>query len=104
MDIQEKIDTIVKNNKVVLMMKGTKQFPQCGFSGRAVELLKACDCHDFFVVNILQDPEMRQGAKEYADWPTFPQLYINGEFIGGADIMWEMYQTGELQQALVSQS
>ncbi|MBR3482500.1 MAG: Grx4 family monothiol glutaredoxin [Neisseriaceae bacterium] len=100
MDIQEKIDNIVKSHKVVLMMKGTKQFPQCGFSGRAVELLKAAGCEDYFVVNILQDPEMRQGAKEYADWPTFPQLYINGEFVGGADIMWEMYQAGELQQAL----
>lgn len=100
MDIQQKIDNIVKGNKVVLMMKGTKQFPQCGFSGRAVELLKAAGCEDYFVVNILQDPEMRQGAKEYADWPTFPQLYINGEFVGGADIMWEMYQAGELQQAL----
>ncbi|MBP5789296.1 MAG: Grx4 family monothiol glutaredoxin [Neisseriaceae bacterium] len=100
MDIQEKIDNIVKSHKVVLMMKGTKQFPQCGFSGHAVDLLKACNCHDYFVVNILQEPEIRQGAKEYADWPTFPQLYINGEFIGGADIMWEMYQTGELQQAL----
>lgn len=104
MDIQQKIDDIVKSHKVVLMMKGTKQFPQCGFSGRAVELLKAAGCEDYFVVNILQDPEIRQGAKEYADWPTFPQLYINGEFIGGADIMWEMYQAGELQQALVSQS
>lgn len=100
MDIQQKIDDIVKSHKVVLMMKGTKQFPQCGFSGRAVELLKAAGCEDYFVVNILQEPEIRQGAKEYADWPTFPQLYINGEFIGGADIMWEMYQTGELQQAL----
>lgn len=97
MNIQERIDGIVKGNKVVLMMKGTKQFPQCGFSGRAVELLKAVGCEDYFVVNILQDPEMRQGAKEYADWPTFPQLYINGEFVGGADIMWEMYQAGELQ-------
>lgn len=100
MDIQQKIDDIVKSHKVVLMMKGTKQFPQCGFSGRAVELLKAAGCEDYFVVNILQEPEIRQGAKEYADWPTFPQLYINGEFIGGADIMWEMYQAGELQQAL----
>ena len=102
MDIQQKIDNIVKSHKVVLMMKGTKQFPQCGFSGHAVDLLKACHCHDYFVVNILQEPEIRQGAKEYADWPTFPQLYINGEFIGGADIMWEMYQAGELQQALAS--
>ena len=100
MDIQQKIDEIVKSHKVVLMMKGTKQFPQCGFSGRAVELLKAAGCEDYFVVNILQEPDIRQGAKEYADWPTFPQLYINGEFIGGADIMWEMYQAGELQQAL----
>ena len=100
MDIQQKIDEIVKSHKVVLMMKGTKQFPQCGFSGRAVELLKAAGCEDYFVVNILQEPEIRQGAKEYADWPTFPQLYINGEFIGGADSMWEMYQAGELQQAL----
>lgn len=100
MDIQQKIDEIVKSHKVVLMMKGTKQFPQCGFSGRAVKLLKAAGCEDYFVVNILQEPEIRQGAKEYADWPTFPQLYINGEFIGGADIMWEMYQAGELQQAL----
>ncbi|MBR7059894.1 MAG: Grx4 family monothiol glutaredoxin [Neisseriaceae bacterium] len=100
MDIQEKIDEIVKNNRVVLMMKGTPQFPQCGFSGRAVELLQACGCRDFFAVNILQEQDIRQGAKEYADWPTFPQLYINGEFIGGSDIMMEMYQAGELQQAL----
>ena len=97
MDIQQKIDEIVKSHKVVLMMKGTRQFPQCGFSGRAVDILKAAGCTDYFVVNILQDPEIRQGAKEYADWPTFPQLYINGEFVGGADIMWEMYQAGELQ-------
>ncbi|MBQ9260342.1 MAG: Grx4 family monothiol glutaredoxin [Neisseriaceae bacterium] len=102
MNIQEKIDNIVKGNKVVLMMKGTRQFPQCGFSGRAVEILKAAGCTDYFVVNILEDPEIRQGAKEYADWPTFPQLYINGEFVGGADIMWEMLQAGELQALLAA--
>lgn len=100
MSVQDKIDSIVKSNRIVLMMKGTKQFPQCGFSGRAVEILRLCNCDDYFVVNILSDQEIRQGAKEYADWPTFPQLYVNGEFIGGADIMLEMYQTGELQTLL----
>jgi monothiol glutaredoxin len=97
MDVQSKIDGIVKGSKVVLFMKGDKQFPQCGFSGRAVQILKACGVDEFTTVNVLADEDVRQGIKQYANWPTIPQLYINGEFIGGSDIMMEMYQSGELQ-------
>ena len=99
-DVQQRIDTLVKSNRVVLFMKGTAQFPQCGFSGRAVQLLKACGVNDLTTVNVLEDEEIRQGIKEYSDWPTIPQLYVNGEFVGGSDIMMEMYQSGELQQLL----
>ena len=100
MDIQKTIDDIVKTHKVVLFMKGTPKFPQCGFSSKAVQLLQQSGCKDFFPVNVLENDEIRQGIKLYADWPTIPQLYINGEFMGGADIMMEMYEAGELQQAL----
>ncbi|WP_019560613.1 MULTISPECIES: Grx4 family monothiol glutaredoxin [Caldimonas] len=99
-DVQQRIDDLVKSHRVVLFMKGTAQFPMCGFSGRAVQLLKACGVNDFKAVNVLEDEAIRQGVKEYANWPTIPQLYVNGEFIGGSDIMTEMYQSGELQQVL----
>ena len=81
-------------------MKGTKQFPQCGFSARAVQILQAVGCHDFVTVNVLEDEGIRQGIKEYANWPTIPQLYVKGEFLGGSDIMMEMFEAGELQAAL----
>jgi monothiol glutaredoxin len=99
-DVQQRIDALVKGHKVVLFMKGSAQFPQCGFSGRAVQILKACGVQDLQTVNVLEDDAIRQGIKEYANWPTIPQLYINGEFVGGSDIMMEMYQSGELQQEL----
>lgn len=100
MDVQQQIKETVTSNPVVLYMKGTAQFPQCGFSSRAVQILKACGVKDFVTVNVLADEAVRQGIKEYANWPTIPQLYIRGEFIGGSDIMTEMYQAGELQQKL----
>ena len=98
----EKIDQIVKGHPVVLFMKGTAQFPMCGFSGRAIQILKACGVDRPHTVNVLEDDETRQGIKDYANWPTIPQLYINGEFIGGSDIMMEMYQSGELQPLLAA--
>jgi monothiol glutaredoxin len=101
-DIQQRIDDIVKGNRVVLFMKGTAQFPQCGFSGRAVQVLKACGVTDMKTVNVFEDEEIRQGIKDYAQWPTIPQLYVNGEFVGGSDIMMEMYQAGELQPLLTT--
>ena len=97
-DAQNRIAEIVKNNRVVLFMKGTAQFPMCGFSGRAVQILKACGVDDLKTVNVLEDEEIRQGVKDYANWPTIPQLYVKGEFVGGSDIMMEMYESGELQQ------
>jgi len=100
MDAKEKIHQTVTENPVVLYMKGTRQFPQCGFSARAVEVLKACGVTRFVDVNVLADAEVVPALKEYADWPTIPVLYINGEFIGGCDIMTEMYQAGELQPKL----
>jgi monothiol glutaredoxin len=99
-DSQQRIDQVVKNNRVVLFMKGTAQFPMCGFSGRAMQLLNACGVNDVKTVNVLEDEEIRQGIKQYANWPTIPQLYVDGEFVGGSDIMPEMYQSGELQQVL----
>ena len=96
-DASNRIDEIVKKNEVVLFMKGTPLFPQCGFSSRAVTILEHLDV-PFESVDVLQDPEIRQGIKEYSDWPTIPQLYVNGEFVGGSDIMLEMFQSGELQQ------
>jgi monothiol glutaredoxin len=99
-DVQRRIDELVKNHRVMLFMKGTAQFPMCGFSGRAVQLLKACGASDLQTFNVLEDEEVRQGIKDYAQWPTIPQLYVAGEFVGGSDIMMEMYQSGELQQLL----
>jgi monothiol glutaredoxin len=81
-------------------MKGTPQFPQCGFSANAIQILKASGVQELFTVNVLEEPEIRQGIKEYANWPTIPQLYVKGEFVGGSDIMKEMYQSGELQKLL----
>ena len=99
-DVQQRIGDLVKNHRVVLFMKGTAQFPMCGFSGRAIQILKACNVADLKTVNVLEDDEIRQGIKGYSDWPTIPQLYVNGEFVGGSDIMTEMYEAGELQQTL----
>ena len=101
-DVQQRIDEIVKGHRVVLFMKGTAQFPQCGFSGRAVQVLKACGVTDLTTVNVLEDEGIRQGIKDYAQWPTIPQLYVGGEFVGGSDIMMEMYQAGELQPLLTT--
>ena len=100
MSIQEQIKEVVTTHRVVLFMKGTKQFPQCGFSSRAVQILQAAGCNDFVTVNVLANEAVRQGIKEYSDWPTIPQLYVNGEFLGGSDIMMEMFEAGELQEAL----
>ena len=97
-DVHQRIDDLVKNHRVVLFMKGTAQFPMCGFSGRAIQILKACGVNDLKTVNVLEDEEIRQGIKAYSDWPTIPQLYVNGEFVGGSDIMMEMYEAGELQE------
>ncbi len=101
-DTQQRIDQLVKGNDILLFMKGTASFPQCGFSGRAVQILKACgvDPKSVATVNVLEDPAIREGIKEYSNWPTIPQLYVKGEFIGGSDIMMEMYESGELQQVL----
>jgi monothiol glutaredoxin len=99
-DVQKRISDLVQHNRVVLFMKGTAQFPMCGFSGRAIQILKACGVDDLKTVNVLEDEEVRQGIKDFANWPTIPQLYVNGEFIGGSDILMEMYQAGELQQVL----
>ena len=99
-EVQKRIDDLVKGHRVVLFMKGTAQFPMCGFSGRAIQILKACGADDVVTVNVLEDEAVRQGIKDYAQWPTIPQLYVNGEFVGGSDIMMEMYQSGELQQVL----
>ena len=101
-DIQKRIDDLVKSNDILLFMKGTASFPMCGFSGRAVQVLKACgvDTKAIATVNVLDDDEIRQGIKDYSQWPTIPQLYIKGEFIGGSDIMMEMYESGELKKLL----
>ena len=104
MAIEQFIDNEVKNNDVVLFMKGTPQFPMCGFSGRAVQILKACGVNDLTTFNVLEDDGVRQGIKDFANWPTIPQLYVNGEFVGGCDIMREMYESGELQQLLSKQA
>jgi monothiol glutaredoxin len=96
---RQRIDDLVKQNDIVLFMKGNASFPMCGFSGRAIQILKACGVEPRAVtaVNVLEDEEVRQGIKEYSNWPTIPQLYVKGEFIGGSDIMMEMYESGELQ-------
>ena len=100
MDTQDKIKQQVTGNPVVLYMKGTPQFPQCGFSALTVQALNACGVANFFSVNVLENPDIRQGIKDYANWPTIPQLYVKGEFVGGSDIVKEMYQSGELRKLL----
>ncbi len=100
MSVKETIDQQVKGHAVVLYMKGSPDFPQCGFSANAVKILRACGVTELFSVDVLQNPEIRQGIKEYANWPTIPQLYVKGEFVGGSDIMTELYQSGELKQML----
>ncbi|WP_035384761.1 Grx4 family monothiol glutaredoxin [Ferriphaselus sp. R-1] len=100
MDIQETIRQQVTSNHIVLYMKGTPQFPQCGFSANAVRILHTLGVRDFLSMDVLRDPELRQGIKDYANWPTIPQLYIHGEFVGGSDIMSEMFQSGELRQLI----
>jgi monothiol glutaredoxin len=97
MNTQEKIHAQVNANPVVLYMKGSPQFPQCGFSGATVQMLQACGLQDFASVDVLADPDIRAGIKAYANWPTIPQLYVHGELVGGADIVREMYESGELQ-------
>lgn len=99
MDVQEKIKQQIASDDVVLYMKGTPQMPRCGFSSRATQLLGACGVQ-YTSVDVLADPEVREGIKQYSNWPTIPQLYVRGEFVGGCDIMVEMYQRGELQKLL----
>jgi len=103
-EAQQRIADIVQSSEVVLFMKGNASFPQCGFSGRAIQVLKACgvDPKSVKTVNVLEDDEIRQGIKTFSQWPTIPQLYVRGEFIGGSDIMMEMYESGELQKVLSS--
>ena len=98
-DVRDRIEEVVKNNDVVLFMKGTPLFPQCGFSSRAIAILDHLGVK-YESVDVLQDPEIRAGIKDYSDWPTVPQLYVKGEFVGGSDIMMEMFESGELQQLL----
>jgi len=100
MSAQEVIKDQVTKNPVVLYMKGSPDFPQCGFSANVVGILRACGVEKFFSVNVLENPDIRQGIKEYANWPTIPQLYVNGEFVGGSDILREMYESGELKKVL----
>jgi monothiol glutaredoxin len=100
MSALDRIREQVTGNTVVLYMKGTPQFPQCGFSSKAAQVLQACGVNDFLAVNVLADPEIFENLKYYANWPTFPQLYVKGELIGGCDIMIEMYQKGEIQPLL----
>ncbi|MFM1911307.1 MAG: monothiol glutaredoxin [Pseudomonadota bacterium] len=100
MDVQAAIKSQVTSNPVVLYMKGSPKFPQCGFSGLAIQILQACGVQNLVAVDVLADPAIRDGIKVYANWPTIPQLYINGEFIGGSDIMRSMYEQGELQKLL----
>lgn len=100
MDVQQQIKEQVTGNPVVLYMKGTPKAPMCGFSATAVQILQACNLPLFFSVNVLENQDIREGIKIYSDWPTIPQLYIRGEFIGGCDIMREMYQSGELKTLL----
>jgi monothiol glutaredoxin len=100
MDAKEFIHKTVSEHPIVLFMKGTAQFPQCGFSGRAVQILKQCGVKNLVTVNVLEDDDVRQGVKDYANWPTIPQLYVKGEFVGGSDIMMEMFESGELKDLL----
>ena len=101
-DTNARIDEIVRSKDVVLFMKGTALFPQCGFSSRAIAILDHLGVQ-FETVDVLQDPEIRNGIKAYSDWPTIPQLYVKGEFVGGSDIMMEMFEAGELQQLMADQ-
>jgi len=105
-DTQQRIDELVKGNDIVLFMKGSASFPQCGFSGRAIQILKSCgvDAKAIKTVNVLEDDAIRSGIKEYSNWPTIPQFYYKGEFIGGSDILMEMYESGELQSMLGTQA
>jgi monothiol glutaredoxin len=98
-DVQQQIDELVKNHKVVLFMKGTRMFPQCGFSARAIEIFKRCGV-TIKDVNVLSDPQIREGIKQYSNWPTIPQVYVDGKFVGGSDILLEMFENGELQKLL----
>jgi monothiol glutaredoxin len=102
-DINDRIKEQVTQNRVVLYMKGTPQFPQCGFSATVAEVLKRCGVTEYASFNVLQDDALRQGIKDYSNWPTVPQLYVDGEFVGGCDIVREMYQSGELQEILSPQ-
>ena len=103
-DVHQRNAQLVKSNNMLLVMKGSASFPQCGFSGRAVQILKACgvEASQIATVNVLEDDEIRQGIKDYSQWPTIPQLYVKGEFIGGSDIMMEMYESGELKKLLAA--
>ena len=100
MSVQDTIKSQVEGHRVVLYMKGSPQFPMCGFSATATQLLKMAGAGEVYTVDVLKDPEIREGIKQYANWPTIPQLYVNGEFVGGCDIMREMYQSGELQKLI----
>jgi monothiol glutaredoxin len=100
MSVQDTIREQVQKHRVVLYMKGSPQMPMCGFSATATEILKRCGASDVYTVDVLQNPEIRDGIKQFANWPTIPQLYVDGEFVGGCDIMREMYQNGELQELL----
>jgi len=102
MDAKQFISQTVNEHPVVLFMKGTAQFPQCGFSGRAVQILRSVGVKNLVTVNVLEDDDVRQAVKEFANWPTIPQLYVHGEFVGGSDIMQEMFQSGELQKLVTT--
>jgi monothiol glutaredoxin len=102
MSVQDTIKQQVEGHPVVLYMKGSPQMPQCGFSATATQILKMCGAEGVYTVDVLQNPDIREGIKQYANWPTIPQLYVNGEFVGGSDIMKEMYQSGELQQLITA--
>jgi monothiol glutaredoxin len=103
MDAKQFIQKTIDDHAVVLFMKGTAQFPQCGFSGKTVQVLKACGVRDMVTVNVLEDDEVRQAIKDFSNWPTVPQLYIRGEFVGGSDIVTEMYESGELQKLIAGE-
>ena len=100
MSITDEIKKQIEGHSVVLYIKGTPDFPQCGFSGKLVHILRQCGVSDFASYNVLENPELRQGIKEYSNWPTLPQLYVNGEFVGGSDIVGELFESGELQKLL----
>ena len=100
MTINDRISSQIKDNKIVLYMKGTPDAPMCGFSATVVQILETCGVENVATVNVLEDDEIRQGIKDFSNWPTIPQLYVDGEFVGGADILKEMYQAGELQELL----